>query len=151
MKYTMMATALKQHSDMPAELDELSRRVVDACFAVHKELGPGLLERIYEEALVLELKHRSIFVESQKVVPVFYKGQKLSSDYRVDLVVNNQIVVELKTVDRIIPVHEAQLISYMKLLSAPLGFIVNFSESLIRDGIKRVVLSNNLRNFAASR
>lgn len=147
----MMTTALKQHSDMPADLDELSRRVVDACFAVHKELGTGLLERIYEEALIAELQSRSIPVESQKAVPVFYKGQKLSSDYKIDLVVDDQIVIELKTVDRIIPVHEAQLISYMKLLPAPLGFIVNFNETLIRDGIKRVVLSNNLRNFASSR
>lgn len=146
----MMATALKQHSDMPAELDELSRQVVDSCFAVHKELGPGLLERIYEEALVAELQGRSISVESQKAVPVFYKGQKLVSDYRIDLVVNNRIIVELKAVDRIAPVHEAQLISYMKLFSASLGFLVNFNESLIRDGIKRVVLSNNLRNFATS-
>lgn len=144
-------TALKQHNDMPAELDELSRQVVDSCFAVHKELGPGLLEKIYEEALVSEFQSRGISVESQKSVPVFYKGIKLPSDYRIDLVVNNQIVIELKTVDRIAPVHEAQIMSYMKLLPSPLGFIVNFNETLIKDGIKRVVLSNNLRNFASSR
>jgi len=144
-------TALKQHSDMPAELDEMSRQVVDSCFAVHRELGPGLLEKIYEEALVSELEGRGMAVESQKSVPVFYKGKKLPSDYRIDLVVNDQIVLELKTVDRIAPVHEAQIMSYMKLLPSPLGFIVNFNEALIKDGIKRVVLSNNLRNFASSR
>lgn len=144
-------TALNKYNDLPADLDELSRQVVDSFFSAHKELGPGLLEKIYEDALVSEFEDRKISFERQKFVPVFYKGKKLSSDYRVDLLVNGQIVIELKTVDRIIPVHEAQIMSYMKLSQAPLGFIVNFNAVLIKDGIKRVVLSNNLRNFASSR
>ena len=144
-------TTLK-HNDMPQELDELSGKVVDSVFAVHKELGPGFLEKIYEDALCYELEQRGISFIRQKSIPVFYKNQKMPTEYKLDLIVEDQIILELKTVDKILPVHEAQILSYMKQCGTSLGFVVNFNESLIKNGIKRVVLSNNnLRAFAPSR
>lgn len=142
---------LRHYNDLPLELENLSRQVVDALFAVHKELGPGFVEKIYEEALIVELKKRNINFECQKTLPVFYKGEKLPTVYKLDLIVENQIILELKTVERLLPVHEAQLISYMKQCDVVLGFVVNFKEALIKNGLKRVVLSEKLRSFASSR
>jgi len=144
-------TALKQHCDMPSDLDELSRKVVDCVFTVHKELGPGFLEKIYEESLVSEMEDRGMAVSRQKALPVYYKNKKLSIQYKLDLMVEDQIILELKTVECILPVHEAQLISYMKQCKTSLGFVINFNETLIKNGIKRVVMSENLRTFAPSR
>lgn len=136
---------------MPASLDELSRQVVDCAFIVHKELGPGFLEKIYEEALVAEFRRRGLPFECQKSLPVFYRGEKLPSEYKLDLLVGGLIVLELKTVERILPIHEAQLVSYMKQCRSPLGFVINFKETLIKNGIKRIVQSENLRPFVSSR
>ncbi|MCB1537852.1 MAG: GxxExxY protein [Alphaproteobacteria bacterium] len=136
---------------MPAELEILSKEVIDSAFCVHKELGPGLLEKLYEEALVFEFEDRNIPYVRQKSVRVPYRGKILSCECRIDLLVADQIVVELKTIDRIAPVHEAQIMTYMRLCNAPMGFIVNFNQALIKEGIKRIVMSNNLRNFAPSR
>ncbi len=144
-------TALNKHNDMPSELDELSRQVVDCAFAVHKELGPGFLEKIYEEALIVEFRRRGIPFECQKNLPVFYRDEKLPSEYKLDLIVAGSIVLELKAVERILPVHEAQLLSYMKQCRSPLGFVINFKEALIKNGIRRVVQSEYLRDFASSR
>ena len=147
----MNLTGLNAHADMPAALEDLARIVVDSVFSVHKELGPGFLERIYEEALICEFQDRGIDYLRQYPVAVSYKGRILPCDYKIDLIVENNIILELKTVDRIAPIHEAQIISYMKQQGAPLGLIVNFNEALIKNGIKRVILSSNLRNFASSR
>lgn len=144
-------TTLK-HNDMLQELDELSRKVVDSVFSVHKELGPGFLEKIYEDALCYELEQRGLNFIRQKSIPVFYKNQKMPTEYKLDLIVEDQMILELKTVEKILPVHEAQVISYMKQCDSPLGFVINFNEAMIKNGIKRVVLSsNNLRAFAPSR
>ena len=144
-------TVLAQYNDMPAELDALSRSVVDSIFSVHKVLGPGYLERIYEEALISEFADRGISYERQKTLPVFYKKKLLPINYQIDLVVEEKIILELKTVERIIPVHEAQILSYMKQSGVILGFIVNFNEALIKNGLRRIVLSEKLRSFASSR
>ena len=142
---------LKKYSDMPVDLDELSKIVIDSVFMVHKELGPGYLERIYEEALIFELESRDIPVQRQQAVSVRYKGKVLPTEYKIDLMIDNRIILELKTVEKILPVHEAQIISNMKQSGILLGFIVNFNEVLIKNGIKRMVLSHDLRSFASSR
>src|ERR1700751_2652701 len=124
------------------ELDNLSKEIVDACLTVHKLMGPGLLESVYELCLLKEFELRNISAISQKVIPLTYKKFELSKDYKIDLLVENEIVLELKSVEEILPVHEAQLISYLKLADKRLGFLLNFNVSLMKNGIKRFV--NNL-------
>jgi len=120
-------------------LNELSRIIVDACYHVHKEMGPGLLESVYEFCLFKELSLRNIAVENQVVVPLIYKGFELTKEFRLDILVENEIILELKSVDSILPVHSAQLISYLKLADKRLGFLINFNVPTIKDGIKRFV------------
>ena len=124
------------------KLEEIGKQIVDAAFQVHKALGPGLLESAYEACLVMELILRGFKVERQKTLPVFYKGKKLDVGYRLDLLVENEIIIELKAVERLFPIHEAQIISYLKLSDKRLGYLINFNVPLIKDGIVRKV--NNL-------
>lgn len=124
---------------LPPELEDVATEIVDAMFAVHVELGPGLLESLYEEALAYELMKRGIMVERQVAVPVFYKGKRLGSDLRVDLLVAGSVIIEVKAVEKIIPVFEAQLLTYLKLTDKRLGFLVNFNIPVIKNGIKRMV------------
>jgi len=121
------------------ELDALSKEIVDACITVHKLMGPGLLESVYELCLFKELELRNISVVNQKIVPLIYKNFELSKDYKIDLLVEDEIVIELKAVEEILPVHEAQIISYLKLADKRLGFLVNFNVPLMKTGIKRFV------------
>jgi len=121
------------------ELDELSKEIVDACITVHKLMGPGLLESVYELCLFKELELRNISVINQKIIPLIYKGFELSKDYKIDLLVEDEIVLELKAVEEILPIHEAQVISYLKLADKRLGFLVNFNVPLMKNGIKRFV------------
>jgi GxxExxY protein len=121
------------------ELDALSKEVVDACVTVHKIMGPGLLESVYELCLFKELELRNLKVISQKVIPLSYKNFELSKDYKIDLLVEEEIIVELKAVEEVLPVHEAQMISYLKLADKRLGFLVNFNVPLMKYGIKRFV------------
>ena len=125
------------------KLEAIGTQIVDAAFQVHKELGPGLLESAYERCLVFELIERGFRVESQKKLPIKYKWNLLEGGYRLDLLVENEIIIELKTVDKILPVHEAQLISYLKLADKRLGYLINFKVNLIKDGIFRRV--NNIQ------
>jgi len=121
------------------ELEKLASQVVDAAFAVHCELGPGLLESAYETALCRELNLRHIPFEHQKAMPVHYKGTALDCGYRIDLLVDGAIVIELKALDELAPIHEAQLFTYLKLTGCQLGFLINFNVRLIKHGIRRVV------------
>lgn len=121
------------------ELNRISTIIVDACFSVHKEMGPGLLESIYELCLVRELQTRGLIVQSQVSIPLIYKGFELSKDFRIDILVENEIIIEIKAVEAILNVHEAQLISYLKLADKRLGFLVNFNVALIKHGLKRIV------------
>lgn len=121
------------------EYNELSREIVDACFHVHKELGPGLLESAYEYALLKEFEIRNINVQKQKQVKLFNKGYDTGKHYVIDLLVENEIVIEIKCCDIIPPVYAAQVISYLKLAQKKLGFLVNFHVPLIKDGIRRFV------------
>ena len=118
----------------------LTEEIIGAAIEIHRYLGPGLLESTYEECLCHEFKLRNISFERQKPIPLEYKGISLDCGYRIDIIVENKIVLELKCVDTIIPVHEAQLLTYLKLSGIKVGFILNFHVSVMRDGIKRMVL-----------
>ena len=121
------------------ELNELSSIIVDSAFNVHKEMGAGLLESIYELCLINELKSRRIDVKSQSSIPLLYKGVNLSKKFRIDILVENEIIIEIKAVEAILPVHKAQIISYLKLADKRLGFLINFNVPLIKQGIQRIV------------
>ncbi len=124
------------------ELNRLSGIIVDAAMDVHREFGPGLLERVYEAALQRELSRRGIPSQRQVQTKVFYKGEILDEDaYRIDLLVDECVVVEIKTVAAIIPIHEAQLHTYMRLSQKKLGLLINFNVILLREGIKRHVIN----------
>ena len=121
------------------ELEDIGKQVVDAAMAVHRELGPGLLESAYEQCLAFELARRGLQVERQKELPLIYQGMKMDAGYRIDLLVEGQVIVELKSIERIEPIHHAQLISYLKLSGLHLGYLINFNVRLLRDGLHRVV------------
>ena len=121
------------------ELNNLSRQILGSAIEVHRLLGPGLLESAYEECLCREFSIRSIQFERQKTLPVEYKGIKLDCGYRLDLVVENTTVVELKSVAKIEPIHKAQLLTYLKLARLPLGLLLNFNVPVMKNGILRIV------------
>lgn len=121
-------------------LDELTYNVIGACIEVHKIIGKGLLENIYHQCLKEELKHRKLNFHSEMKVPLIYKNKELNADLRCDLFVENCLVVELKTVSEISPIHEAQLLTYMKLSKAPKGIIINFNcHNIFKEGQKTFV------------
>ena len=118
----------------------LTERVIGAAIEVHRHLGPGLLESAYEECLCWELRHQSIGVRRQVLLPLIYKEVTLDIGYRLDLVVEDQLIVELKTVERVLPIHEAQLLTYLKLSGLSTGLLLNFNSPVLKDGIKRLVV-----------
>jgi GxxExxY protein len=122
--------------------NELSKVVFDCALKVHQSLGPGLLESAYEECLFYELKKTGLEVQKQKSLPLFYEEVKLEVGYRIDLIVENKIILEIKSVDTLNDVHFAQLLTYLKLTNCKLGMLINFNVVLIKNGIKRIV--NNL-------
>lgn len=122
------------------EFDELSKRVIGCAIEVHRQLGPGLLESTYEQCLAYELSQAGIAFKLQHALPVAYKGILLDCGYRVDLLVDDRLIIELKSVDRLLPIHEAQLLTYMKLAGVSLGLLLNFNVTVLRDGLKRMVL-----------
>jgi len=122
------------------ELDQLTRRVIGAALEVHRTLGPGYLESVYEEALCIELREQAMPFARQPVVQLAYKGNPVG-EARLDLLIDRRLVVELKAVEVILPVHSAQVISYLKALDLPLGLLINFNTPWLRDGIKRVILT----------
>lgn len=124
-----------------SQREKLFKQVLDACFKVHTALGPGLLESAYEKCLAHELLSRGLHLETQKPMPLVYEGLSLDAGYRIDLFVENEIIIELKAVEVIAPVHLAQTLTYLKLAEKPLGLLVNFNVKHLRDGIKRVILS----------
>ncbi len=125
---------------LPPETERIAAVVVDAVYKVHTTLGPGLLESVYEECLAFELTKRGLKVERQVLVPLYYDGVRLSIDLRLDLLVEDQIIIELKAVEKTLPVHAAQLRSHMQLSNKRLGFLTNFNVVVIKDGIKRIIL-----------
>lgn len=121
------------------ELEGVGSKIVDAAYHVHKELGPGLLESVYEYCLIEELKSRNLTVASQTKLPVVYKGKQLNKEFIIDVLVENEIVIELKAVEILLPVHEVQLLTYMKLADKKLGYLINFNVPVIKEGIKRKI------------
>ena len=119
--------------------NELSGVVIGAAIEVHKALGPGLLESVYQRCLLKELHIRGAWVESEVPVTVEYKGDVITEAYRVDLLVNNKPVVELKAVDQLTAVHKAQLLTYLRLMNKKLGLLINFNELVVRKGIRRLI------------
>ncbi|MBI4383472.1 MAG: GxxExxY protein [Nitrospinae bacterium] len=120
------------------KINDISGEIVDAAMKVHSALGPGLLESAYEACLKYELGKRGLQVQSQLTLPVAYDGIEIDAGYRVDLLVENTVVVELKAVDKTAPIHEAQLLSYLKLSGKRLGLLINFNVLRLKDGIKRM-------------
>lgn len=121
------------------ELNKLSKIILHSAIEVHKEMGPGLLESVYELCLEEELQRNHVKCLKQVPVPLQYKGKSLSKDFRLDLLVENEIIIEIKAVENILPVHEAQIISYLKPTNKRLGFLINFHEPLLKDGFHRFV------------
>jgi GxxExxY protein len=128
------------HQEMPVELDGLARVVVDAAFKVHSALGPGLLESAYQVCLEVELAKRNVEFAAQQELPILYEGLTVEGAYRIDLLVGMQLIVELKSVEQLLPIHSAQLLTYLKLSGNRLGLLINFNVPLIKDGIKRIAL-----------
>jgi len=122
--------------------NELSHAIIGAAIEVHRTLGPGLLESIYEEALSFELRNKGFQVSQQQELPVVYKGVQLGGRFRIDLLVGELVIVEVKVVEKILPVHEAQLHTYLKLSSKKLGLLLNFNSTAVASSVRRVV--NNL-------
>ena len=123
----------------PDEINRVSAEVVDAAIRVHSELGPGLLESVYETCLAFELSRRGFAVEHQKALPIRYDNLNLEAGYRIDLLVCGMVIVELKCVERFEPIHEAQLLTYLRLSNRKVGLLINFNVKRLRDGIKRMV------------
>jgi len=119
--------------------DEIGRLIVDCALKVHRELGPGLLESTYETCLAFELEQAGVNVRVQKPLPVVYKEVKLDCGYRIDLLIENKVVIEVKSVEALNDVHLAQILTYLKLSGCKLGFLINFNVALIKNGIRRVV------------
>lgn len=122
------------------QFDELSNRVIGCALEVHRHLGPGLLESTYEQCLAHELAVAQIAFRLQAPLPVEYKGIKLDCGYRVDVLVRDKLIVELKSVERILPIHQAQLLTYLKLAEVQVGLLINFNVKQLKDGIRRLVL-----------
>ena len=122
--------------------NEIAKIVIDTSFTIHKELGPGLLESVYEEIMYYELRKKHVNVERQKPVPVYWDNQEMGVGFRADLIVERKLIVELKSVETVAPVHFKRLLTYLRILDLRLGLMINFNEALLKDGIRRV--ANNL-------
>ncbi|MEM6780919.1 MAG: GxxExxY protein [Pseudomonadota bacterium] len=135
--------AHKEHEGINSamsDVDGIAKSLVDCVFTVHKNLGPGLLESAYEACLIEEFMERGLKFEAQKPLKIQYKSKLVDVAYRLDLVVEDKILIELKSVEKILPIHEAQILSYLKLSEYKLGFLINFNNRLIKDGIKRYII-----------
>ena len=119
--------------------NQLTSEIIGSAIEVHRNLGPGLLESTYEECLVFELQVRDLIVKRQHEIPVLYKGKKLEQNYRIDLLVNNQVIVELKSINKIEPIHDAQLLTYLKLANKKYGLLLNFNVPVMKQGIRRLL------------
>ena len=130
---------LKDYTQQDKADELLGQQIVDAAFQVHSTLGPGLLESVYETCLLHEFAERKIIVAAQKPIDIIYKNKKIDAAFKCDLYIGDSVIVELKAVDAVLPIHEAQLLTYMKLMDKRLGYLINFNVPLIKDGIKRMI------------
>ncbi|MFH0765350.1 MAG: GxxExxY protein [Calditrichota bacterium] len=125
---------------LPDETNRIAKEIVDATFRVHKNLGPGLLESAYEACMSHEMSRRNLDFRTQVILPVVYEGVKLDAGFRLDMLVEGQVIVEMKAQEKLILLHEAQLMTYLRLSGLRLGLLINFKVILIKDGIKRMIL-----------
>jgi len=121
------------------ENDPLTERIIGLAIEVHRQLGPGLLESVYEECLHLELLQSGLFLQRQVPLPIVYRSIRLECGYRLDMIVEKQVIVEIKAVERLLPVHEAQMLTYMKLSGVGVGLLLNFNTPVLKDGIRRLI------------
>ena len=126
---------------IPDTINRLSKLILDECFYIHTQLGPGLLESVYEDCLYHLLLKKNIKVERQKILPITFDDKIIPSSLKLDLIVEDQIILELKSVEKLMPVHEAQLYTYLKLSHKPLGLLLNFNVKSMKDGIKRMAMT----------
>jgi GxxExxY protein len=137
------------------ELNQLSSKIIKAAIEVHKELGPGLLESVYQSCMMIELENMAIKVKSEVPVAIFYHGQQIHNEgFRMDILVDDTIVVELKSVEKVMNVHKKQLLTYLRLSNKPLGLLINFNEIMLKDGITRIIntplgQADSLCNFSS--
>ena len=124
---------------MAYETNEITEMIIGGAIAVHRALGPGLLESAYEACLRYELTERGLYVEQQKPLPVVYREVRLDCGYRLDLVVEHRVIIELKSIDKLLPIHDAQLLSYLKLSGCSVGLLFNFNVMMLKSGMKRLV------------
>ncbi len=124
---------------MNYNLNEITKIIIGAAINVHRALGPGLLESAYEACLVYELVSKNLKIERQKGLPIKYKGMQLDCGYRIDLLVEDKIIVEIKAVEKLEPIHEAQLLSYLKLSELEVGLLINFNVKILKNGLRRLV------------
>lgn len=129
--------------DLPEPVNALAKQIVDAAYHVHRAIGPGLYESVYEACLGNELSKRNIAFERQKAIPLHYDGETLETAFRADFIVDNAVLIELKAVEKILPLHLTQVKTYLKLTGLQLGLLINFNTELIGQGIKRVVCTKN--------
>lgn len=120
----------------------LSEIILGKCIKIHKALGPGLFESVYEEVLSYELKKEGIKIQSQVIIPIIYDKLKMKNGFIADLIVDNKVIIEIKSIEKVLPVHKKQILTYLKLTGIKLGLLINFNENLLKDGITRIV--NNL-------
>ena len=139
----------QRREDAKKDVETLATVVIDAAFAILREIGPGLLESAYEGILAHQLRAKGLVVERQKPVPIHFDGISIDEGFRLDLLVDGQLVVELKSVEKLHPVHPKQVLTYLRMMNLSLGLLINFGSPLLKDGLKRVV--NNHQNFASSR
>lgn len=129
------------------DIEEVARNIVDGAIKVHRAVGPGLLESAYQQCLIYELRQRGLKVEYELILPVMYLGQKIDAGYRIDMFVEDCVIIENKAVERLLPIHEAQLLTYLKLKNCQLGFLLNWNVILMKNGIKRMVHHLNREAF----
>ena len=134
------ATRAGGYAPIPAETEQVAKAIVSAAYKVHGALGPGLLESVYETCLEYELRQAGLRVDRQVDLPVVYSGIQIDAGFRLDLLVDDRVIVELKAVEMLSPLHTAQLLTYLRLTGRRLGFLINFNVSLIREGLHRIVL-----------
>ncbi len=130
----------KKYAPVPDYVEKIGKAVLDAAFKVHTALGPGLLESVYETTMAYELQRNGLSVATQLTVPIIYEGTKLETDFRLDLLVENCVIVELKAVEKMNPIYEAQLLTYLRLSNIRLGYLINFYVPRLKHGIKRMVV-----------
>jgi len=119
--------------------NEISKTIVETCYRIHVELGPGLFESVYEEILTYELQQQGLHISRQQAIPVVWKDVKMDQGFRADLIVEHKVLIEIKSVEAIAPVHQKQVLTYLKLTGLKLGLLINFNEAFIKNGITRIV------------